>query len=54
MTMYGLKGLDDDPAALLNTTIEDAKTKLGSVGLWGLAILAGVAFLAFSGPRRRR
>ncbi len=54
MTMYGLKGLEDDPAAMLTSTIQDAKDKLGSVGLWGLAILAGVAFLAFSGPTRRR
>ncbi len=53
MTMYGLKGLDD-PTETLNTTIQQAKDRLGSAGLWGAALLAVVAFVAFSGPRRRR
>ena len=53
MTMYGLKGFgDQDPGELLNTTIQDAKDKLAAAGWWGVAILAGVAFLAFR-PRRR-
>ncbi len=55
MTMYGLKGFgDQDPAELLNSTIQQAKDRLGSAGLWGAALLAVVAFVAFSGPKRRR
>jgi hypothetical protein len=54
MSMYGLRGFEDDPAAVLNQTIQDAKDKLGTAGWWAVAILAGVAFLAFSGPSRRR
>jgi len=52
--MYGLKGFDTDPAAMLQDTIQQAKDRLGSAGLWGAVILAGVALLAFSGPKRRR
>lgn len=45
--MYGLTG---DP---VTDAIAQAKEKLGSVGWFGLAILAGVAYLVLRSGNRR-
>ncbi len=52
MTMYGLRGLEDDPAAALSDAVSQAKSKLGDAGLWAVAIMVLVAAVAFKPSRR--